>query len=412
MYATQIFRKTQWGNSEIHNLKPESMAVFNEIFALLKQIETDKINNYRSVWLRADRGTVEDMGFEDTEDALEYFGISEKSKLQEAFLSEFPDETYWFELESVSDRNYRHLGLRNFSVTIVGDELEGHPYGYFDLLTWIRDELSHTLNDIRAGTYNQRIEAEVPLLLRYGTIPRSIYWQLCPKDKEYALKDLSQAEIDRFISIIEVEGDDYVPAERLRNVTFNHYLQYASYAFQGAGLDVGDMTPFEQFERYGEDFGGHVLRDLNMDSHSDFLRYFNDEFRMGGHPWGLRRGSSRTRIMLIPKRDEDGWYFSFSGNPNWNVYEMVKMYLALKNCGCPVRFVLGQETLRYLREEDLVGIVPIERICAYCHSDFPGLEVNDFRHLDESCEEMKELVDWLPFEPVKLKAASGCNTEE
>ena len=223
------------------------------------------------------------------------------------------------------------------------------------------------------------------------------------QETKHVLKDLTQAEIDRFISIVETEGDDYIPVKRLRNVTFNKYLQYASYAFQGAGFDVTGKTPFEQFERYGEDFGGHVLRDLNMDSYSDFLRYFNDEFRMDGHPWGLRRGSSRTRIMLIPKRDEDGWYFIFSGNPNWNVYEMVKMYLALKDCGCPVRFVMGQETIRYLREEDLVGIVPAERICAYCQSSFPGMEVNDFRHLDESCEELQKQIEWLPFDILKLK---------
>lgn len=223
------------------------------------------------------------------------------------------------------------------------------------------------------------------------------------QETKHVLKDLTQAEIDRFISIVETEGDDYIPVKRLRNVTFNQYLQYASYAFQGAGFDVTGKTPFEQFERYGEDFGGHVLRDLNMDSYSDFLRYFNDEFRMDGHPWGLRRGSSRTRIMLIPKRDEDGWYFIFSGNPNWNVYEMVKMYLALKDCGCPVRFVMGQETIRYLREEDLVGIVPAERICAYCQSSFPGMEVNDFRHLDESCEELQKQIEWLPFDILKLK---------
>ena len=403
MFAPKVFGKTQWGSSEIHNLALASMAIFREVFALLEQIETDKVNNYRSVWLRADRGTLEDMDFEDQEDALEYFGVSEGAQLQEAFLREFPNEVYWFELESVNDRNYYHLGLRNFSITIVEGEQEGYPYGYLDMLTWIRDELSTTLADIRAGTYNQRIEAEIPLPQRYGTVLRSTYWRLCPEDKKHVLKDLTQAEIDRFISIVETESDDYIPVERLRNVTFNQYLQYASYAFQGAGFDVTGKTPFEQFERYGDDFGGHILRELNMDSHSDFLRYFNDEFCMGGHPWGLRRGSSRTRIMLIPKRDEDGWYFIFSGNPNWNVYEMVKMYLALKDCGCPVRFVMGRETIRYLREEDLVGIVPAERICAYCHSSFPGVEVNDFRHLDESCEELQKQIEWLPFDILKLK---------
>lgn len=403
MYAPKVFRKTQWGNSEIRNLAPASMAIFNGIFAMLEQIATDKINNYRAVWLRAERGTLEDMGFEDQAEAFEYFGISAEAQLQEAFLHEFPDEVYWFKLVATNDKDFRHMRLEEFKVTIVENKPEGHPYDYSDLLIWIREELSRAMDEIRAGTYNQRIEKEVPLTLRYGTIPRSTYWKLCPHDKEHALEGLTQAEIDRFISIVEAEGKDSLPTERLQNVTFNQYFQFASYAFQGAGLEAEGKTPYEQFECYGEDFGGHILRDLDKNSHEDFLRYFNGELRMGGHPWGLRRGSSRTRIMLVPQKDEEGWYFTFSGNPNWNAYEMVKMYLALKDCGCPVRFVMRQETLRYLREEDLVGIVPINQICAYCHRDFPGMEVNDFRHLDESCEELKEQIQWLPFEVLKLE---------
>ena len=404
MYAPRIFRMTQWGNSDIQNLNPASMALFDEIFAMLEQIETNKINNYRAVWLRADRGSVADLGFEDNEDACEYFGITDEGRIQQAFLREFPDETYWFKLEAVNDRDYyRHLGLRNFSVTIVSDEKNDHPYNYTELLSWIRDGLSRAMGEIKDGTYNQRIEAEVPLVLRYGTIPRSTYWQHCPKDKEYVLKDLTQTEIDRFISIVEAEGKDYIPSERLQNVTFNQYFQFASYAFQAACLVVGGGTLFEQFERYGEDFGGRILNELDWDSHADFLRYFNGEFSMGGHPWGLRRGSSRTRIMLIPEKDNDGWYFRFGGNPNWNVYEIVKMYLALRDHNCPVRFSVGDEAIRYLREEDLIGIVPENQLCVYCYSSFPGMDVRDFRHFDPSSEaSIQNVIEWLPFDTLKL----------
>lgn len=143
MFAPKVFGKTQWGSSEIHNLAPASMVIFREIFALLEQIETDKVNNYRSVWLRADRGTLEDMDFENQEDALEYFCVSEGAQLQEAFLREFPNEVYWFELESVNDRNYYHLGLRNFSITIVEGEQEGYPYAIQRLFGWQNSHLHH-----------------------------------------------------------------------------------------------------------------------------------------------------------------------------------------------------------------------------------------------------------------------------
>lgn len=403
MYAAQIYRRTQWSSTEIRNLIPESMAVFDEIFAMLEQIETEQLNQYRAVWLCADRGTVQDMGFADETETLEYFGVSDQAQLQEAFLREFPDEVYWFKLETMQDGSWRHLRLQNFSVTIVEEAPEGSPYGCTDLLAWIREELSRVLDALRAGTYNRRIAAELPLAQRYGTISRSAYWRLCPQERESALKNLSRTEIEQFIDIAASEEKEAAPIGRLQDLTFNQYFRFASYAFRSVGLAAENRTLLEQFLRYGEDFGGDILRELNPDSHADFLRYFSGELRMGGHPWGLRRGSSRTRIMLVPRKDAGGWYFTFSGDPNWNIYEMVKMYLALKDHACPVCLAGGAACIRYLREEDRIGIVPAGRACVYCESAFPRMDVHDFRHLDVSCAELKNEIAWMPLETVKLR---------
>ncbi len=404
MIAAEVFNWTSWGNREIKSLAPESQELFDAIFIKLQRIETSRVNNYCELWLPAKRGTVADLDEDALEDFCEQYGEADSRGLEEAFISEFPEDVYWFKLESAYDLNFRHLRLGGFTITLVDGEDDEYPHQCTEILEWVNAALTDTMTQIADGSYYRRMERELPLPLRYGTVSRRDYWACCPDNKLNNLKDLTQDEIDRFISVVEEESTTGLPIERIQNVTFNQYFRYASHAFHAIGLNIKGKIPFEQFMRYGENFGGHILQELEHDSYEDFLRYYKGELRTGGHPWGLLRGTSRSRIMLWPEKDERGWYFCFGGNPNWSVYEIVKMYLALKKCGCPVCFPQSEQTVRYLREEDTIGIVPINRLCVYCQSAFPGLEVKDFRHFhaDEDGA-LKDRIRWLPFEIYKLK---------
>lgn len=51
-----------------------------------------------------------------------------------------------------------------------------------------------------------------------------------------------------------------------------------------------------------------------------------------------------------------------------------------------------------------VGIVPNEVMPFYCHSRFPGEDVDSFRHLNhENPDAEIALIEWQPIKPVKLK---------
>lgn len=220
------------------------------------------------------------------------------------------------------------------------------------------------------------------------------------------LKDLTDEEIDRFIQTIEEEGESYIPAERIKDMTFNMYFDYASKAFNAAGYDTKGMTPYEQFKRYGEDFGGHILQELPHDTTEGFLFYYDDKNHMGGHPWGLVRGSSRTRISLWPRLTDEGFYFGFSGNEVFMAYEMVKMYMALKDSGMPVRFCGSKEAIiKYLRQEDLIGIIPSYEIALYRQREFPNQNVEDFMHFcPEEDDDIADAIEWQPIMPVAFEA--------
>lgn len=84
--------------------------------------------------------------------------------------------------------------------------------------------------------------------------------------------------------------------------------------------------------------------------------------------------------------------------------EAIKFYLALKHAGLPV-IIYGAEFIKKrLLGLERVGIVPNEVMPFYCHSRFPGEDVDSFRHLNhENPDAEIALIEWQPIKPVKLK---------
>lgn len=217
------------------------------------------------------------------------------------------------------------------------------------------------------------------------------------------LLDLCIASCGHGIHSVTVNGIE--GKGRIKDMTFDMYFDYASKAFNAAGYDTEGMTPYEQFNRYGEDFGGRIFENIPLDTTEGFLYYYDDKHHMGGHPWGLVRGSSRTRIYLWPYLTDEGFYFGFSGNEVFMAYEMVKMYMALKGSGMPVKFCGSKKSIiKYLRQDDLIGIVPSYEIALYRQREFPDQNIEDFMHFypDEDGD-IADAIEWQPIMPVILE---------
>ncbi len=408
MKAPSIENMSLWSQT-VYNLEPSSLRLFDEITLLLGRIEPMRSNNnYKRVWLSEERGSVSDMRFDDIEEAMDFFEVENKADLQKAFLEQYPDDRYWFMLESLSNEDCRILKLKYLAICIyneVPDHVDNTPHDLTDFLQWVKTALSGAIMQAEKGKYLETVEKELPYHLRYGTISRKELYDRRPGCREHRLKDLTSEEIERFIQLLEQEGEGYIPEGRIKDMTFNMYFDFASKAFAAAGYDINGMTPYEQFRRYGEDFGGHILENIPHDTPEGFLYYYDDKHHMGGHPWGLVRGSSRTRIFLWPRQTEEGVYFSFSGNEIFMAYELVKMYLALKGSGMPIRFSgCKEDIIQYLRQDDLIGIVPAYEIALYRQHEFPDQAVEDFMHFypDEDGD-IADLIKWQPLMPLVLK---------
>ncbi len=408
MKAPSIENISLW-NRTVYNLESKSMQLFEDIMLMLGKIKPMRSNdNYKRIWLSEERGSVSDMGFDNREEAMAYFEADNEADLQKVFLKQYPDDRCWFMVEALSNEDCRILKLKYFAICIyseIPDHVDVTPYDLEVFLQWVTESLSGVMIQVEEGTYLENVEKELPYQYRYGTIGRKELYERRPGYKERQLKDLTFEEIEQFIQIINQEGVGYIPEGRIKGMTFDMYFDYASKAFAAAGYDIKGMTPYEQFKRYGEDFGGHILENLPHDSADGFLYYYDEKNHMGGHPWGLVRGSSRTRIFLWPRKTNEGFYFIFSGNEVFMAYELVKMYLALKDSGLPVRFSGCKESvIRYLRQEDLIGIVPAYEMALYCQHEFPDQEVKDFIHYcPEDDTDIADFIEWQPLLPIIFK---------
>ena len=402
---TAVILDSLLGHSDINALNTASLIWFDEIFKLLEQIEAIGDNELKQFWVKIPRGSLVDYGFEDENEALEYFNVSGKSELQATFESNYPEPFYWYKICAVKYKSNRVLRINRFTINlqpnIKKETSELLTFDCSELLSWVVDAIKDVIYKCKLGVYNDYIQAELPYTKRYGVTSRKILWDLCPEYRKSELKDLTKEEIEYFIEVISSE--EKIPSERIKDMTFNKYFEFAALSFKNARLKVEGDTLLEQFVMHGEDFGVWNFKGIDLDSPDDFYKFLKERPSRGGHPWGLRRGTSRSRIMLHPRVDENGYYFTYSGNPNWNVYEMVKMYLPLKEAGLPVVFLCPEDTIDYLREQDKIGFVPDDELTVYQQSEFKE-RIDDFYHYDPKAHEaIKGLIEWYPEKLVKLK---------
>lgn len=395
MKAPEICGYMNW-KYEAKKLNKPSILLMNEIFELLKYVE--RINDDAwFMWLNIERGT-----FEEYKKSKHYHSDIET---EQVFLEYYPSETVWVPLLAIENKHIKFIRISSLSLSVEQPMQEPDSFAedYTALLNWIIDAVQKVIDELTANIYNNKVKAELPYEHRYGTLKRKIFWEYYPQDKSRSLEDLTEKEICEFMSIIENETDDYMPNNPIKNMTFNKYFAIAYECFKNMGFDIGDDI-FNAFEKYGEDFGGGIFYEIDFDSEQDFDDLLSEKKGgRGGHPWGLLRGSSRTRLMLYPEKTQNGYIFRFSGNPNWSIRDMVKCYITLKKLNVPIYFCNTEETINYLNEEDLVGFVPITRLPVYCQSEF-NEKVDDFRQYSE-CDycEIKHLIKWQEIDEVKLK---------
>lgn len=189
------------------------------------------------------------------------------------------------------------------------------------------------------------------------------------------------------------------------NPAANDFYRFCALGYAANNYDGQAFALKAQYYRHadGRDDG---LKKIDPDSAEAFAGWLENREK-GGHPWEVCRGGNSTHVSLyvgLGRVAEGCYHLALAAKSYGRCVEAIKFYLALKHAGLPV-IIYGAEFIKKrLLGLERVGIVPNEVMPFYCHSRFPGEDVDSFRHLNhENPDAEIALIEWQPIKPVKLK---------
>ena len=181
----------------------ETNETIDKVFEQLHLIAPCGDDERREIWLKAERGSAEDY------DDYEYLKEEEIVDTYEDFLrmwqEEYPDEVNWFHLVTIERDDYRaiFLGRELIYQSRVYEEHEVYEYGLKELFVWMEEAVKKCVEDLQNGSYNCDVQNNLSARQRTGTISRKDYWEMFPDCREAFFSEITDAEIEIFLSNIE-----------------------------------------------------------------------------------------------------------------------------------------------------------------------------------------------------------------
>ena len=278
----------------------------------------------------------------------------------------------------------------------------GYTHDISEFTEWLVDAVKLTIEAVRNGTYNESVARLLPYKHRTGVITRAGLWKLYPEEKESFFQALTQEDVDEFLA---TGTEDCTGLPELKEMTANDFYRFCALGYAANNYDGQAFALKAQYYRHadGRDDG---LKKIDPDSAEAFADWLENREK-GGHPWEVCRGGNSTHVSLyvgLGRVAEGCYHLALAAKSYGRCVEAIKFYLALKHAGLPV-IIYGAEFIKKrLLGLERVGIVPNEVMPFYCHSRFPGEDVDSFRHLNhENPDAEIALIEWQPIKPVKLK---------
>ncbi|MBP5230314.1 MAG: hypothetical protein ILO68_01160 [Clostridia bacterium] len=408
MKAPQVRAFRFFYRREEYNLDPKSREMLDRLYALLSEIEPCGSDERRSVWIRVERGTLEDYG--DFDEMLEEGEVESREEFERNWRLDYPDEYDYYELTTLRYQEWRSVFLNGVPVIQINPEKEGWGHDISNFLEWLISEVGTVLDLLRKGEYNSRIRQILPYKYRTGVISAKEYWKLYPDAEASHFERISREECAEFAKTLAEDKTDGEgkPLGRIREMTVNKYLEISKLGYDANKLEGYEtMTPLEMYRRYADGRDGGLLG-VDPDSPKAFDDWFDipDKWVIENpsHLWEAVQGSSRTNLHLFVRKDEGGYYLTLSQNEYCCPEEAVRFYVALRKRGIPVSIYGGKTIEKYLSGGGKIGIVPCFNMpWDYYYGGFDDKDVGTFIHLpDEPCGELIRRITWEEIPTVRL----------
>lgn len=283
-----------------------------------------------------------------------------------------------------------------------GEPTASAPLDIYEFAEWLLWSVNVCIDGLKAGTYNQFIEAHLPVQFRTGTILRKDWWSIFPEIQKEFFSGLSQEDIDIFVKYMEEGSRQNTIGPPLEELSTNDYFRACAIGYAANHYFGGDQMHREQYYLHA-DGRNDGLGEIDPDSPSAFLAWFTGSTRHSGHPWEIARGGNSTHISLYPQYKADDFTFLLAGSSVSRTVETVNFYLALRRAGLPVYMEDGSILADRLTGNEKIGIVPERVLPVYCENLFPGERIISFKNLNpKKLDEVAQHCTWQPVPHIKL----------
>ncbi len=413
----------------------------SKILAPLKPLKSNE--EAKSIWICVPRGDISD--YDSFDDLKEYGDVETYEEYLELYKQDYPYEVKWYELVVVESYEkdgslfYYGVGLGDKPVITarINEEEKtssDREDAAVELCALIEPAVKESLQLLKDGIYNERIENELPYWFRTGVVKRSDLWKAYPDTKERELDGLSEETVEEFRNLIKVGRNDEHSIGRIKAFTANDFFNACAIGYKVCGKKTEGMTAAEMYIKYsdGRDEGltgtGHGLNEgpsIDFDDPKAWDEWYFGK-RCGGHPWEIIPGGNSTHMDLFvchdeheigyllragkitedeynKRKEEAGYYFRISGKHR--PFESVSYYTALSAAGLPVVLDDAEEILARFDGSDFVGIVPHNTPTKYCESLFPseyGIVIDSMHIYDDEMPFLDDKIIWLPEEPAEI----------
>ena len=286
----------------------KTLEAIDKVYAILEAVEPCGEDNRRELWLKAERGTIDD--YDDYERLKDEDVVENYEEFEKMWHDEYPDKISWYHLVTIERNDYRamFLGRELIYQSRILEAHSSYEYNVEELFVWMQDAVKKCIAQMQEGTYNEDVNDNLSARQRTGTISRKDYWDIFPERKDSYLSDITDAEIKKFVSYISEQHDNKPVGSYLDEMTAEKFYEFCSMGYKANKYEhLEGLTAKKQYYKMadGRDNG---LSEIDGESPSEFADWLNDLQRKGGHPWEVCRGGNSTHVGLYVHHNESGYY--------------------------------------------------------------------------------------------------------
>lgn len=165
-------RVLRGGKSEFDE---ETRQAIDRVFKQIQRIEPSGEYQRREVWLKADRGSIDDYG--DYEEYKREELVENYDEFRKMWLLDYPNEIEWIHLLTIENKDYRaiYLGRELIYQSQIYESHEPYECTLKELFSWIGDALKNSICEMQRGLYNEDVSKNLAVHQRTGTIARKDY---------------------------------------------------------------------------------------------------------------------------------------------------------------------------------------------------------------------------------------------